>query len=94
MYPAIITSVDVVIALRGTADVTSRPRGRVGSAGARRECQLMGCLGFAAHKVSSNVTLPIGGGRIAYVVAPSTARWFWWSVASICSLYCTLTSII
>lgn len=33
-------------------------------------------VGFAAHKVSSNVTLPIGGGRIAYVVAPSTARWF------------------
>ncbi|CAB3228397.1 unnamed protein product [Arctia plantaginis] len=23
-------------------------------------------VGFAAHKVSSNVTLPIGGGRIAY----------------------------
>lgn len=43
-------------------------------------------VGFAAHKVSSNVTLPIGGGRIAYFVAPSTGRWFWWSRGSVHAL--------
>jgi hypothetical protein len=37
--------------------------------------------------VSSNVTLPIGGGRIAYVVAPSTARWFRRRVVALKILY-------
>lgn len=71
----------VSVAVRGTAPTSRMSHGGAGEwftwrFGGSWQCRVRCVVGFAAHKLSSHVTLPIGGGRIAYVVAPSTAQWF------------------